>query len=206
MLHPELIYQYATTADEEDAFEILVILVAYFLSLFDAEQRIFIEDNNLDLPDDLFGQTRESFSMYITDLLINFRQRIQEEMRKPDKDGNLLDKAAVFLLVESQFETIRDSESVNAQQLAQFEVVTVVQQTIPAAKIYKTWIAKNDEDTCEICRALHGTTIPIDEPFLVAGQRVDLPSGKEFIYNYIDRYTCIAHPHDRCMIEFSIVY
>lgn len=205
-IHPELIYQYATTSDEKDALEILQAIVAYFLSIYDAERELFLENNGIDLPLSESDEVRIEFMMYITDVLIGMRLRTLEKIEKEQATKGYMEKAAIYTFVSNAFNTIKETDSVNAQQIAQIEVVKKVQQTMPNARVFKTWISQNDEATCPICRAMHGTKIPVDEPFLVNGQVVELADGDEFIYNYINRSVAIAHPRDRCRIDFSIEY
>lgn len=106
--------------------------------------------------------------------------------------------------VSENYQTIDRSETSNARQLGQLHVVSEVQASSSAVKVYKRWRAH--PDCCDICRALDGAIVPIDEPFLINGQVVELSNGKEFIYNYIDRGVAIAHPNDRCWIEFIIEF
>ena len=207
-IHPELIEEFATTADEERAIEILKAIVAYFMAIYDAERELFLEDNKLDLPFDEneADSVRLDFMLYITDLLTSIRTRTLRKIEEQQDSHDRVERATMTAYIMNLYQRIKETESVNAQQIAQIEVVKKVQQTMPGAKIYKVWISKNDADTCEICRALHGTVLPINQPFLVNGQIVSLDSGDEFIYEYIDRQVAIAHPNDRCRIDFFIEY
>lgn len=200
----ELVNQFALTDNDREAYEYMLVIIEYFLAIYDDEKESFAKSNNVETVD-AYETIKEEYAMYLAELLIGLRNRAQEKMYElSDLD---LTERLLFLriFVFNDFKRLNTTEAGNLKQIAQLQVVKSVQQNTPAARIYKRW-RTNSANPCEICRALNGTTIPIDEPFLVNGQIVELSNGEEFIYNYIDRSIAIAHPNDQCSIEFIIVY
>lgn len=63
-------------------------------------------------------------------------------------------------------------------------------QAITGEKIMKTWNSVLDSNTCPICAGLHGTTVPVDEPF---SSDLDYTGG-DITY---------AHPRCRCWVTYS---
>lgn len=81
MVHEELIYQFATTDDEVEAYEIIILLVAYYLQIYDEEAGRFAADNDVDIS--LSGDgVRDDYAMYIADLLVGMRKRVKEQEKK----------------------------------------------------------------------------------------------------------------------------
>lgn len=203
-IHEELVYQFTTTEDEVEARELLLLLVSYFLLVYNDEKEQFAKDNQVNISLVSDEEMQSDYALYITDILTGMRERVIKKESKLSGLDQMAFLVALHEYVSGEFETIETSETGNARQLAQLQVVSIVQAGDIAAKVYKRWRAH--PDCCEVCKALNGTILPIDEPFLVNGQVVELSDGKEFIYKYIDRSVAIAHPNDRCWIEFIIEY
>lgn len=200
----KLFYQFSITTDEVEANELLFLLVYYFMELYDGEKERFIKDSDLDIHVESYEQVKEDYALYLADVFIGARERVQlkeQELIKSDEEDA---SAKLYTFIDSNFERINNTETVNVKQIAQLQVVAYVQDQDKAAKIYKQWVAHSG--ACDICKALDGTKIPVDEPFLVNGQVIELSDGGEFIYDYIDRDVAIAHPNDQCGIEFIIEY
>ena len=53
----------------------------------------------------------------------------------------------------------------NADQIAGEEL----QKEFPDVQVIKTWWTNNDDRVCPICGPLHGTSVPIDQPFVNEG-------------------------------------
>lgn len=204
MLHDELIYQFCTTGNEVEAYEILLLIVAHYMEIYDKEKERFLQYSNISHELVTDENVRQDYAMYLSDLLLNMRERTKA------KEQELLGLSpAAFLVAMKKFvmdsyNRLESCETGNAKQISQLQVAAAVQENDSAARITKTWVAY--PECCDVCSALNGITIPVDEPFLVNGQVVELGNGKEFIYNYIDRRVAIAHPNDRCTIEFHIEY
>lgn len=203
----EVIYQFATTASDIDAYEIMQAYIVYMLGLYEYEMQRFIDDSGIDI-EIMFNdeESKESYYLYLAGILWGLRERTQKKIEMY-RNNKLTEEEMSMLIrryVMNDFKAIEDTETMNVTQMAQLNVVSNIQGKTPFAKVYKTWIAI--PGCCETCAALNGTKIPIDQPFLVNGQVVELEDGREVMYNYITRYVAIAHPNDRCYIEFSIEY
>lgn len=202
-IHPDAIYNFAITGNIADVDDKLFQLVFYLLGVFDREKEQFAKQNNVKVEPEEFSELRESYAVYLAELLLGMRDRCLEKQQKL-KDQGEFEKTLMFLFVMNQFKTIEDTEWSNSKQLAQLEVVKEVRLIRPNAKIEKRWVAH--AGACDFCQAMNGVTIPLDEPFLRSGQIIESDSGEEFIYNYIDRDVAVLHPNDKCYIEFIITY
>lgn len=202
-MDPEIIYEYATTEDEERAAILFTEIYNVFLFMYDQEFQAFAEQNNIDVESKSYQDIREEYAAELTQTLLNLRVRTENEREKllnlpPAEVGSKLQH---FVVVA--WRTISDTETGNARQSAQLQASLNLLDADNTVTIKKRWMAH--PDCCPICAALNGTEIDIDEYFLVGGQVVELADGSEFVYEYKDRAICIAHPNDRCWIEF-IVY
>lgn len=200
----ELIYQFATTDDEVEAYETMLLLTQYYLSAYDSERDEFAARHKVNPQAIMDGGTREEYALYISGILLGMRGRVKEEEGRLSGLGEAAALPALKKFVWDNYRRIEETEASNAKQLAQLQVVQEIQSKDRAAKIYKRWVAR--PGCCEVCRALNGTVKRIDEPFLVNGQVVELEGGKSFTYGYIDRNVAVAHPNDRCTVEFFIEY
>lgn len=203
-MNDELIYQFATTDDEVEAYEIMLLLTQYYLSVYDSEKDEFAASHNVNTQAIMDESLRAEYALYISNIFSGMRDRVKEE---EGRLSGLGEGAALLALKKFVFENygrIEETELSNAKQMARLQVAQEIQSKNTAAKIYKRWVAR--PGCCEVCRALNGTVKPIDEPFLINGQVVELEGGKSFTYGYIDRNVAIAHPNDRCTVEFFIEY
>lgn len=198
----DILYHYVMTDNQEEQEELLTLIVAYWVDLFIQEYYAFARDNNVNIDEVDIQAVTADYEVYLTDILEGMRKRAREyAIELEDEPDNM-----IYLLtidyIDAQYERIEDSESGNVIQLAQLLVANEFEKENPNAKVMKEWVAY--PDCCPICAKLNGTIIPIDEPFLVAGQRVDTEDGETFIYKYVDRFVAIAHPNDRCRIQFHL--
>lgn len=220
-MEDELIIDYCTTDNDEYAEEILLLIIMYFLEAYEDEKIRFARVNNVDITTLNDDAMIDEYVNYLIDLLADMRERCYDKMSVLESLHNEpLPKAEVapighgFLSKEDytdllafiivNWDRLEDTEYVSAKQTAQFKVVEIVQEKNSGARIYKQWVAHQDCRTCPVCMSLHGTIIPLEEPFLVNGQVVELDNGKFWTYDYNDRFIAVAHPWDRCWIEFII--
>lgn len=198
------VYEFATTSDSNRIDELLEEITLHYLELYNYERTHFSDTQKIDLDD--YGQDEmlSNYQMYLISLFMGIRERSTVEFDKlnADLEDNITMLMIVYVAI--QFSRINITEKSNVKQTAQLSVVQQIQTSNTDVKITKTWISRNDSKTCPICRALHGTTVPVGENFLVNGQVVELHDGTRFVYNYLDRNVAIAHPNDRCRIEFNI--
>lgn len=204
----ELVYHYASTTDQAEADRVLTEIIAFFVDIMLTEVEEFSAANDVDMADYDTEQWVVDYTAYLLEILLGLRQRTQEEKNRIafENEGDFIADLREWFI--AQFDRILYSELVDAKQLGEIIVAHALQQQAKETglryNINKTW--KAFPDCCPICRQLEGTTIPVDQPFLVNGQQVDLGNGKTFIYDYVDRYIAFAHPNDRCWIELSIEF
>jgi len=200
----DVVYEFTTTSDSQKMIELLGVIITYYLTVYKSERQKFADTNHIDLND--YGQDilLTNYAEYLETLFLGLRDRSLEKLE--ELESNLEDNINLLMtaFVMNQFRRTHETESSNVIQTAQVGVIEQLQASNTDMRVTKTWISRNDERTCEICRALHGMTIPVQENFLVNGQVVDLKDGTRFVYNYVDRTVAIVHPYDRCRIEFNI--
>lgn len=202
-MHEDLIYEYATTENEEQAARLLGDIVTYYISLYDASYHQFSEQHEIE-EENQHEQVRIDFIDHITEVLRNLRTRTETKKGEIFARYGTLLKTALADFVLAAYQTIEDSETPNAVMLAQLQAIFNLMDQNGNAIITKTWRAH--PDCCPICAALNGLTVGINEYFLETGDEVTLEDGKIFVYDYNNREVPIAHPHDRCWIEFNINY
>lgn len=202
-IHPETLYAFATGKQTTETQEQLHQLVDYLLAVFDDEQRRFATENAVPIDDDATHELRHDYALYVAELLLGLRERMQERKKQMTDEGTF-DRMVLFLFAANEFDRIEQTEWSNAKQLAQLTVVQQFRLTHPGATILKRWVAHSG--ACEKCQAMDGVEVPIDEPFLVAGQEIRPANGEAFIYDYVSRDVAIMHPNDRCYVEFIITY
>lgn len=198
----EMILDFLTTNDSIDFQEKLEQLVYYFVMLYYQGQTQFADRYDYQIDEETFNLQLQDYSNYIILLLYDMRQRMNE-YREKIKDLPRLeqaDKLSRFVVVN--FKRLNVTEFNNAFQMAEIDIINDMIKNDSTVKVYKTWVAR--PDACPVCKALNGTRKELNEPFLVSGQVVELDDGKTFEYGYIDRKVAIAHPNDRCRIEFDI--
>lgn len=203
MNEEDIVVEFLTTDDVNRAAILTESLLDSYMALYDEEIATFASKNDLSI--DFVSMYQATYREYLMDLFIGMRERVQEkEIELQEEKDKARALALLLIFVEENYNRLKLTELGNIKQTAQLEVVQYLQANDYNVRIMKRWVAH--AGACEVCQALNGVTIPIDEPFLVNGQVVELASGKEFIYNYIDRSVAIAHPNDQCYIEFILIF
>ena len=200
----ETAYRFCTTEDTQEAYQLMIGLTAYFLSIYQKEREEFASKNDAELEDDSY--TAKQYETYIMSLLAGMRDRVQEEMDSTSELDEVAFALAIHQVVDLNWTRLYMSESKNATQLGKLQVAATEQANNRHLRIYKRWVASGDEDSCDICQEMNGTIVPIDEPFLQHGELIDLPNGDIFSYNYIDRGIATAHPNCRCTFKLIVEY
>lgn len=205
MVDFETVYQYILTDDPEEEENLLQTIIFWFLEDFLAEFQRFSKSNGIDVSELDIEAAMNDYGDYLREIFVGLRERAREKRRELIE--NDYDSAILLLqfYIGEQFETIERSEQSNLIQMAQMLVAMEAERTIPGTYILKRWVPF--PGCCPICLELSKRPpIPVDEPFLVPGEKIDLADGKQFIYKYVTRYVAVAHPNDRCHVEFEIHY
>lgn len=205
-MHEELIYQMCVTEDEDEAYQIMLLVIEQYLAKYATAREEFANINEFTLEGYSDIDVRNEYSLYLYGVLVDMRERAREKessLTSQEVAGVAL-VAALRRSIMLDYAVIDATERGNAIQMGQLDAITALQDQRGDVRILKEWVAH--PDCCEVCKRLNGTILPIEAPFLVDGQIVELEGGKEFKYNYIDRLIAIAHPNDRCHVEFIIEY
>lgn len=203
----DVIQDFIFTPNAERREELRDDIVAYWIQMFLNEFYYFAGQNSVNTDDIEIDSVLMDYAQELIQTLDGMRTRVLAKAEKEKEEyGRMTDDELHAVLIDyinNQYKRIEETETSNVIQFAQILVADRFQKDNPGAEIYKRWIA--NPDCCPICKALsEQEPIPLDEPFLVNGQRVELPDGKVFIYDYVDRLMCIAHPNDRCRIQFIL--
>ena len=202
----ELIYLYAMTDDKVEVLRLQMLIVEAFLLIYEEERDVFAEENGIP-PDLVYDDSlKNEYELYVFDLIGRMRDRTQAEMAKQSELDRVAFLIAIKHFVDVNFEAIRRTEEKILKQTADLEVTNALLEKDSTARAYKTWHTSGLQDSCDICKSLDGVTIPIDEPFLVNGQIIELGDGTEFIYTYETRYAASAHTNCNCYITITIQY
>lgn len=188
--------EYATTEDEQRARELYQILVAYFLTIYDDEKHRFASELKIRHEFTEDANVRFNFMLKIQVLLNELRTNVQIKVASED-DEKKLESYTIMA-----FSRIYNTEKKRAKELAKIETAKQYEIANPQKRIMKRWVAH--KDCCEICLALDGTTVGLNESFMYLGQVIELGSGKLFANNYEQMMTPNAHPNDKCTIEFIV--
>ena len=183
--------EYTTTSNEQKQRELLLLLVSYFLTLYDMEKENFADELGISSEFVEDAQIKFDYMKKIELTLQNMRETVQSEK---DKDSEAL--TALY------FNRILNTDGKKAKELAQIETAKHLTRLDRSKKIRKRW--KAFSGCCVVCRAMDGVTVALDEPFMYQGQVVELSSGERYINNYAAMDTPNAHPNDKCSIEFII--
>ena len=150
-----------------------------------------------DIP--LSQQYNSGYRSYLTRILIGFRRRIRDFMVRNPTNEELAHR------LSWEIERIVFGEDRNVVMSGELNALGVLQLARPDLLVTKTWEALiGDPLTCQMCIALHGTTIPINEPFLRHGQAITTSTGGHGTFTYVDRQQTIAHPFCRCRMRINI--
>ncbi|MFV0409653.1 MAG: phage minor head protein [Paracoccus sp. (in: a-proteobacteria)] len=194
---------YDDTIDEEQSFSIIPELILFLL--------LFYGRNHLkDLVSDL-GEIPEtiSYTPKVEDIdrgsddlkrvLTGLSVRVGELIVAKQVLFPNMDVAEVKTLVhsENQYQVTRivESQDHSISNIAEVSIVkSLIEHT--GVSLTKTWVAKMDSTTCEICATMNGVTIPFNERFEYANDTITLDSHYSDCAN--------AHPHCRCQIKYNL--
>lgn len=131
------------------------------------------------------------------DRLVNILKTHAENISSSMKEGLSLSDIIIYFLPDMV--TLAISEVHIAIERASVYAGKTLQR-LTGIKIYKVWHSVNDALTCEICKALDGTVVDVDETFVKGDidEDVDL-SGLDYTGGDIT----YAHPRCRCWVTYT---
>lgn len=128
----------------------------------------------------------------IMNILISNEEKIKENLQKPDVVLEEVKKSALTDLVRlalSETHMTVEKASVNSSKLT---------QSVLDVKLRKTWNCVGDGHSCDICLAMNGISVPVEESFANYA-----PSGIASELMYTGGDTTYAHPRCRCWLTYS---
>lgn len=150
-IHPDTLYAFAIGKQTPETQEQLQQMTDYLLRVFDDEQLRFACGHDVPMDDDATAELRHDYALYVADLLLGLRERMQERKKQMNEEGTF-DRMVLFLFAANEFDRIEQTEWSNAKQLAQLSVVHQFRLTHPGATILKRWVAHSG--ACEKCQAM----------------------------------------------------
>lgn len=131
------------------------------------------------------------------DRLVDILKTHAENISSSMKEGLSLSDIIIYFLPDMV--TLAISEVHIAIERASVYAGKTLQR-LTGIKIYKVWHSVNDALTCEICKALDGTVVDVDETFVKGDidEDVDL-SGLDYTGGDIT----YAHPRCRCWVTYT---
>lgn len=163
-MHDELIYQFAVTEGEDEAYEILLLMIEQYLAQYTAARELFALENEFALEGHSDESTLNDYALHLFSLLADMRARAREkeEALREAELTQVAQMAALYKFVMAAYETINATERGNAIQMGQLSAITALQDQRGDIRIYKEWVAH--PDCCEICKRLrtciHSKTLP----------------------------------------------
>jgi len=175
-------------------------IIDYFIGLMISGMQTKVRELGLVFDVEFAMMFQDDYRAYMRNILNGFRLRIRdfiEEMERSDEELDYRLGWEIDRIIHDQERYMREGGEMNAYILLQW--------LRPNVTITKTWNANvGDPKTCGICLSMHGTTVPVGEPFLRPTQVIVLPDGGFVRYNYIERQSPIAHPNCRCWATINI--
>lgn len=114
------------------------------------------------------------------------------------------DKAIRELLSDSilkrgNIEAFADNERVNTNRYAELRGAELLAE-LNGVTLYKVWNAKHDIKTCDFCKYMDGTKVPLSEPFARVGD-VITAGETDYVIDWMDLQTPDAHNNCRCTFD-----
>lgn len=100
-------------------------------------------------------------------------------------------------------ERIARTETVRAEGNGKLAAVEKIQDQT-GIEFNKTWNSRLDKNTCQYCRNLHDTTIPLKQAFIFDGETIEGENGGTRLNNFEDIKIASGHPNCRCWLTFSV--
>lgn len=136
------------------------------------------------------AQARAQWLQHLTDDCANsFTDAQQQITRMIQADGGD-DSRARRYLNHTRTPLLADNEThLSYRHGREIAAAAIAAHYANVAQVVKTWQTKQDDDVCEECQAMEGTTIPAAASFGAACEYAGLPS---------------CHPNCRCLAVYSI--
>lgn len=100
-------------------------------------------------------------------------------------------------------ELIARCETVQAQRLGSLYSAKNMSETL-GVQLQKIWRTSGDATTCDFCKHMEGTNIPLDGSYLAENANITI-GDHTFINNFENMTTPNGHPNCRCYEDYEVV-
>lgn len=137
-------------------------------------------------------------SRTVTDKTLELLNRADREQWDAHRLRETLDR-----LGNDHAELIARCETVQSQRLGSLYSARNLSETL-GVKLQKVWRTTGDGNTCDFCRHMEGTTIPLDSTYMAKDTNVNI-NGHDYVNNFENMTTPNAHPNCRCYEDYEVV-
>lgn len=100
-------------------------------------------------------------------------------------------------------ELIARCETVQSQRLGSLYSARHLSETL-GVRLRKVWRTTGDGNTCDFCRHMEGTTIPLDSSYMSKDATITV-NGHDYVNNFETMATPNGHPRCRCYEDYEVV-
>lgn len=157
------------------------------------------------LPDDIktayehhLQEIAHTTSKTITDKTLELLNRADREQWDAHRLRESLDQ-----LGNGHAELIARCETVQSQRLGSLYSARNLSETL-GVKLQKVWRTTGDGNTCDFCRHMEGTTIPLDSTYMAKDATINI-NGHDYANSFENMTTPNAHPNCRCSEDYEVV-
>jgi phage portal protein BeeE len=157
------------------------------------------------LPDDVrtayehhLQEIARTTSKTITDKTLELLNRADREQWDAHRLRETLDR-----LGNDHAELITRCETVQSQRLGSLYSARNLSETL-GVKLQKVWRTTGDGNTCEFCRHMESTTMPLDSTYMAKDTTINI-NGHDYTNSFENMVTPNAHPNCRCYEDYEVV-
>jgi hypothetical protein len=137
-------------------------------------------------------------SRTVTDKTLELLNRADREQWDAPRLRETLDR-----LGNDHAELIARCETVQSQRLGSLYSARNLSETL-GVKLQKVWRTTGDGNTCDFCRHMEGTTIPLDSTYMAKDANINI-NGHDYVNSFENMATPNAHPNCRCYEDYEVV-
>lgn len=103
----------------------------------------------------------------------------------------------------SHAELIARCETVQSQRLGSLYSARNLSETL-GVKLQKVWRTTGDGNTCDFCRHMEGTAMPLDSAYMAKDANINI-NGHDYVNGFETMSTPNGHPRCRCYEDYEVV-
>lgn len=100
-------------------------------------------------------------------------------------------------------ELIARCETVQSQRLGSLYSARNLSETL-GVRLQKVWRTTGDGNTCDFCRYMDGTTMPLDSTYMAKGATINI-NGYSYTNSFENMTTPNGHPRCRCYEDYEVM-